>query len=56
MAPALVLHQGDQQAEYIEHPTETARKALIDAAQVESGRLADQMRRFAELLPDRPRS
>jgi hypothetical protein len=54
MAPALVLHQGDQQAEDIEHPTETARKALIDAAQVESGRLADQMRRFAVLLPDRP--
>jgi hypothetical protein len=24
MAPALVLHHGDQQAEYVEHPTEVA--------------------------------
>jgi hypothetical protein len=49
-----VLHHGDQQAEYVEHPTETARKALMAAARVEDGRLADQLRRFAETLPDRP--
>lgn len=55
MAPALTLHHGDQQAEYVEHPTETARKALLAAARVEHGsRLADHLRRFAETLPDRP--
>jgi hypothetical protein len=54
MAPALTLHHGNQQAEYVEHPTEVARKALLDAARVERGRLADQMRRFAENLADRP--
>jgi len=42
MAPALTLHHGDLEAEYVEHPTEVARKALIAAAEVETGRLADQ--------------
>jgi hypothetical protein len=32
MAPALVLHHGDQQAEYVEDPMETARRALMAAA------------------------
>jgi hypothetical protein len=53
MPSALTLHHGDQQAMYVEHPTETARKALLDATQIESLRLADQMRRFADTLPDR---
>lgn len=54
MAPALTLHHGDQRAEYVEHPTGVARRALMAAARVEHGRLADQLRRFAEMLPDRP--
>jgi len=47
MAPALTLHHGDQQAQYVEHPTEVARKALMAAAEVET---AD----WASALPHRP--
>lgn len=50
---ALTLHQGDNQAEFTEHPTEVARKALTAAAKVESPPLADHLSRFAATLPDR---
>jgi hypothetical protein len=49
----LTLHQGDAEASFMEHPTETARKALIAAASVEKSCFADQLRRFAETFPDR---
>lgn len=53
--PTLTLHHGDAQAAYIEHPTVTARAALLAAAAVESDRrLASQLERFARALPDRP--
>jgi hypothetical protein len=54
MTPTLTLHQGEQHAEYVEHPIETARKALLAAAHAESGQLADHCRRFAATLPSRP--
>jgi hypothetical protein len=54
MAPALTLHQGDQQAEYVEHPTETARKALMAAAEVETSAWAGILQRVASALPHRP--
>lgn len=47
------LHQGDAEASFGEHPTEIARQALIDAAEVEGYPLADQMLRFAATLPER---
>lgn len=53
MTPILTLHHGDAEASFSEHPTETARKALIAAARIENPRLADQLRRFAETLPRR---
>lgn len=31
--PTLTLHQGDAQAEFEEHPTEIARRALMAAAE-----------------------
>ena len=52
-APTLTLHHGDAQASFAEHPTEVARQALIAAARVEDGRLADQMIRFAATFPER---
>jgi hypothetical protein len=55
MAPALTLHHGDQQAEYIEHPTERARRALMAAADVEDDSLALAMRLAARSLPRRER-
>lgn len=53
MTSVLTLHKGDAKASFVEHPTETARKALMAAARVENGRLADQLCRFAETLPAR---
>ena len=53
MAPVLTLHQGDAEASFVEHPTETARRALMAAAQVEGGRWPELCRRFARALPDR---
>lgn len=54
MAPALTLHHGDQQAEYVEHPTEIARKALMAAAEVETLDWANILQRVASSLPHRP--
>jgi hypothetical protein len=51
--PALTLLQGDARAEYIEHPTEMARKALLAAAEVETPLLANRLVRIARLLPKR---
>jgi hypothetical protein len=49
----LTLHQGDEQAEYVEHPTEVARRALLDAAAVETEDWAAVIRRAASALPRR---
>jgi hypothetical protein len=54
MAAALTLHHGDQQANYVEHPMEVARKALLAAADLEAGEWSFACRGIAELLPDRP--
>jgi hypothetical protein len=54
MAPALTLHQGDQQAVYVEHPTEVARRALMAAAEVETFDWAQILQRVASALPHRP--
>ena len=53
MPPTLTLHHGDAEAEYAEHPTITARRALEAAATVEDAEWAPLMRRFARLLPRR---
>jgi hypothetical protein len=50
---ALTLIVGAAQQAFETHPTEIARRALMAAAEVESPRLADQLLRFAEALPDR---
>lgn len=52
MAPVLTLHQGENKQEYVEHPIEVARRALLAAAELEGGHL-DRCRRIAELLPRR---
>ncbi len=49
----LTLHQRDERKTYTEHPTEVARRALMDAADVETPRVAASLRRVAESLPDR---
>jgi len=53
MAPVLKLHQGDRSAEYEEHPTEIARRALMAAADAEDGLLALSMMQAAQSLPRR---
>jgi hypothetical protein len=53
MAPTLTLHQGEKTREFIEHPTETARKALLAAADYETGRWPELLRRVASELPSR---
>jgi len=53
MAAALTLRQGDHRAEYVEHPMEVARKALLAAADLEAGEWSCACRGIAELLPDR---
>lgn len=53
MTPVLVLHHGDAQASYEDHPMEVARPALMAAARLERPRLAGQLRRIAQALPDR---
>jgi hypothetical protein len=60
--PALTLHQGEASRQFVEHPIEVARKALLEAADLE-GRHSDAlgspltwpdlMRRFASSLPKR---
>jgi hypothetical protein len=46
MTPTLTLHHGDAQAKYVEHPTEVvARRALLAAAEIESGRWPELLRR-----------
>lgn len=51
--PVLTLHEGTRSREFIEHPTEIARRALMDAADVEDGWVARELRRFAWALPAR---
>lgn len=49
--PVLTLHHGDAEAVFTEHPTEAARRALMEAATVESPRWAIVMMDFARALP-----
>jgi hypothetical protein len=49
----LTLHHGENQQEYVEHPIEVARRALMAAAKVESGRWPELLRRVAQSLPER---
>jgi hypothetical protein len=53
--PVLTLHQGDAQASYTEHPTETARKAMITAAGAEDDVWRPLLLRAAAALPSRTR-
>jgi hypothetical protein len=53
MATVLTLHQGDETADYVPHPIEVAREALLAAADLEPGHLASSLRRVAGLLPKR---
>ena len=50
---ALTLIHGDAHAEFTGHPIETAREALMAAADVEAVPWADLCRQFAAALPDR---
>jgi hypothetical protein len=49
----LTLLQGNAEQAFEEHPTEIARKALIAAADLETGAFADQLHRFAATFPRR---
>jgi hypothetical protein len=49
----LTLIEGDAVAEFSEHPTEVARRALFDAANVETPEWSALVLRFASALPDR---
>lgn len=51
--PTFTLHHGANQATFEEHPIETARKALLAAADLENEDWAAIMRRFASVLPNR---
>jgi hypothetical protein len=59
MAANLTLHQGDAERTFVEHPVEVARRALLEAADLEqdSGgngpEWARIMRRVASALPRR---
>lgn len=53
MARALTLHHGENRAEFVEHPVETARRALLEAAAIEGEEWASLMRQFATALPIR---
>jgi hypothetical protein len=49
----LTLMQGDAEQAFIEHPIETARKALMAAADLEPEDWAARFRRVAAALPSR---
>jgi hypothetical protein len=51
--PSLTLIEGDEQRTFTEHPIETAKRALLDAAELEGDEWAAMLRRFASVLPDR---
>jgi hypothetical protein len=54
---ALTLHEGDSQREFVQHPMEVARRALRDAADLESTTGHDDwaaiLRRVASAMPER---
>jgi len=52
---ALILHLGDAEASFEEHPIEVARRALMDAALIEDEFLAPVLHRVALSLPSRGR-
>ncbi len=51
--PVLTLIEGDARATFEQHPTETARRWLMTAAEVEEGWVAEVMLQFASALPYR---
>lgn len=53
MAPSLTLIDGGEHRTFTEHPMETARRALRDAAEIEGEEWAALCRRIASSLPDR---
>lgn len=53
MMATLTLHQGERQQEFVEHPIEVARRALIKASEIEDEPWAGSCRRVAGLLPHR---
>ena len=53
MAVVLTLIDGDAHADFVEHPTEVARRALMAAAEVESDGWPELLRRSARALPHR---
>ena len=56
-SPILRLIVGRAEADFMEHPTAALKRAAETAADHEKltdPRLADQIRRFARALPDRP--
>jgi hypothetical protein len=52
----LTLHHGANEREFVEHPMEVARRALIAAAEGEPECVAAALRRVAGSLPERPRT
>jgi hypothetical protein len=53
--PSLTLIHNEQTRAFDEHPIETARKALMAAADLETEAWAEVLRRFASTLPRRER-
>lgn len=53
MATVLTLHHGAAERTFTEHPIEVARRALLEAAEIEDIHMARALRRVAETLPDR---
>jgi hypothetical protein len=51
--PSLTLIEGDEQRTFTEHPMETAKRALLAAAELEGDDWAAVCRRIASALPDR---
>lgn len=53
MATVLTLHQGDAEASFTEHPIEVARRALLEAAEIEGEPWARILCQVAAAIPDR---
>jgi len=51
----LTLHQGGASQRFEEHPVEVARRALLEAAEIEDETWSSTCRRVASLLPERGR-
>jgi hypothetical protein len=53
MATSLTLIDGEEQRVFTEHPIETAKRALLEAAELEGDEWAALCRRIASTLPNR---